>query len=135
MCIQILSDCDFDLWSRNLQSSSTCTEGRRCMPKLLTCYMSSCFKTLSPPLTNSFSMISLSRKEDDPLDKYQPSIRYLQKLGPEYLDLIFKSARWIFESKPEMAFDVGTLLRLDILGLLIDATSTDIHRRRGRTPS
>lgn len=73
-------------------------------------------------------MIRLSKAEDDPLDKYQPSIRYLQKLGPEHLELIFKSAHWIFEAKPDMAFDVGTLLRLYIIGLLMDVILTDIHR-------
>ncbi|KDN33706.1 hypothetical protein RSAG8_13202, partial [Rhizoctonia solani AG-8 WAC10335] len=53
-------------------------------------------------------LFDLSKEEDDPLDKYQPSIRYLQKLGPEYLELIFKSARWLFEEKPDMAFDIFT---------------------------
>lgn len=36
----ILSNLEY----RNSQSSSTCTEGRRCMLRLLTCYSSSCFK-------------------------------------------------------------------------------------------
>ena len=40
-------------------------------------------------------------------DKLGPSISYLQKLGPEYLDQIFESARWIFEQDREMAFQVG----------------------------
>ncbi|CAE6468651.1 unnamed protein product [Rhizoctonia solani] len=53
-------------------------------------------------------LFDLSKEEYDPLDKYQPSIRYLQKLGPEYLELIFKSARWLFEEKPDMAFDIFT---------------------------
>ncbi|CCO30777.1 Vam6/Vps39-like protein Short=hVam6p [Rhizoctonia solani AG-1 IB] len=53
-------------------------------------------------------LFDLSKEEEDPLDKYMSSIRYLQKLGPEYLDLIFKSARWIFEEKPDMAFDIFT---------------------------
>lgn len=40
-------------------------------------------------------------------DKLGPSISYLQKLGPEYLDQIFESARWVFEQDREMAFEVG----------------------------
>lgn len=49
----------------------------------------------------------LSEKEDDMRDKLGPSISYLQKLGPEYLDQIFESARWVFEQDGEMAFEVG----------------------------
>lgn len=40
-------------------------------------------------------------------DKLGPSISYLQKLGPEYLDQIFESARWVFEQDRDMAFEVG----------------------------
>ncbi|KIJ07903.1 hypothetical protein PAXINDRAFT_164538 [Paxillus involutus ATCC 200175] len=50
----------------------------------------------------------LSEKEDDMRDKLDPSISYLQKLGPEYLDQIFASARWIFEQDGEMAFKIFT---------------------------
>ncbi|KAG8694933.1 Vacuolar morphogenesis protein 6 [Ceratobasidium sp. 395] len=56
----------------------------------------------------------LAQSEDDPLDKYDPSIRYLQKLGPEYLDLIFKSARWIFEAKPDLAFNIFTAEEVEL---------------------
>ncbi|KAF8328035.1 hypothetical protein F5887DRAFT_1188588 [Amanita rubescens] len=35
----------------------------------------------------------LSEKEDDLDDKLMPTIGYLQKLGPEHLEQIFKSAR------------------------------------------
>jgi len=40
-------------------------------------------------------------------DKLTPSISYLQKLGPEHLEQIFDSARWIFEKDRELAFEVG----------------------------
>ncbi|KDN50624.1 hypothetical protein RSAG8_01122, partial [Rhizoctonia solani AG-8 WAC10335] len=59
-------------------------------------------------------LFDLSKEEYDPLDKYQPSIRYLQKLGPEYLELIFKSARWLFEEKPDMAFDIFTAEEVEL---------------------
>ena len=35
-----------------------------------------------------------------------PTISYLQKLGPEHLEQIFKSARWVFEMNQDMAFEV-----------------------------
>ena len=40
-------------------------------------------------------------------DKLDPSIRYLQKLGPEYIDQIFASSRWIFNLDPDRAFQVN----------------------------
>jgi len=43
-------------------------------------------------------------------DKLDPSIRYLQKLGPEYIGQIFTSSRWIFNLDPDRAFQVGNLI-------------------------
>lgn len=48
----------------------------------------------------------LSEKETDLEDKLAPSISYLQKLGPEYLDQIFESSRWVFQQDPDKAFEV-----------------------------
>lgn len=59
-------------------------------------------------------LYDLSKEEDDDLDKYHPSIRYLQKLGPEHQELVFKSARWIFEAKPDMAFDIFTAEEVEL---------------------
>ncbi|PPR05963.1 hypothetical protein CVT24_004627 [Panaeolus cyanescens] len=50
----------------------------------------------------------LSDDETDMEDKLGPTIHYLQKLGPEYLDQIFKYARWVFETDSEMAFQIFT---------------------------
>ncbi|KAJ7510485.1 hypothetical protein B0H11DRAFT_1190833 [Mycena galericulata] len=50
----------------------------------------------------------LSEKETDMEEKLSPSIYYLQKLGPEHLDEIFASARWIFEKDSTMAFQIFT---------------------------
>ncbi|KAF8127072.1 hypothetical protein EV363DRAFT_1518382 [Boletus edulis] len=50
----------------------------------------------------------LSEREDAMRDKLGPSISYLQKLGPEYLDQIFESARWVFEQDREIAFEIFT---------------------------
>jgi len=55
----------------------------------------------------SDDMVSrLSDKEDDPRDKLMPSVSYLQKLGPEHLQQIFNSSRWIFELNRDIAFEV-----------------------------
>ncbi|KAK0193482.1 vacuolar sorting protein 39 domain 1-domain-containing protein [Armillaria mellea] len=50
----------------------------------------------------------LSEEEEDMLDKLQPSIFYLQRLGPEYLELIFAASRWIFDADRNMAFEIFT---------------------------
>lgn len=39
----------------------------------------------------------LSLDEDDVRDKLEPAVRYLQRLGPEYLPLIFENARWVLD--------------------------------------
>ena len=35
-----------------------------------------------------------------------PSVHYLQKLGPEYLELILDSSYWIFERCSDIGFEV-----------------------------
>ena len=39
-------------------------------------------------------------------DKLQPTVTYLQRLGREYLDLIFDYSRWVFEQNHDIAFEV-----------------------------
>lgn len=41
-------------------------------------------------------------------EKLYDSIQYLRKLGPEYLDQVFESARWIIEQDSERALEVRT---------------------------
>ncbi|KAL0065292.1 Vacuolar morphogenesis protein 6 [Marasmius tenuissimus] len=48
----------------------------------------------------------LGEKEDDMEDRLDPSIRYLKRLGPEYLDQIFESSRWLFEQDSTRALEV-----------------------------
>ncbi|KAI0073891.1 hypothetical protein K474DRAFT_1626886 [Panus rudis PR-1116 ss-1] len=50
----------------------------------------------------------LAEQESDPRDKLMPSVTYLQRLGPEHIDQIFQSARWIFEQDPEIALEIFT---------------------------
>lgn len=63
----------------------------------------------------------LSEKEDEMRDKLGPSISYLQKLGPEYLDQIFESARWVFEQDRDMAFEVCPHVAFSAICQLHDA--------------
>lgn len=66
-------------------------------------------------------------------DKLGPSISYLQKLGSEYLDQIFESARWVFEQDRDMAFEVGfystssSIVKLMRRGLYQIFTSDDVE--------
>ncbi|OCH95424.1 hypothetical protein OBBRIDRAFT_816580 [Obba rivulosa] len=50
----------------------------------------------------------LSEKETDKRDKLTPSVTYLQRLGPEHLDLIFEYSRWVFEEDPDVGFEIFT---------------------------
>ncbi len=49
------------------------------------------------------ALSSLSTKEDDE-EKLGPTVRYLQKLGPEYLQIIFETSKWVFDVDPNTAF-------------------------------
>ncbi|OCF75081.1 hypothetical protein I204_03930 [Kwoniella mangroviensis CBS 8886] len=50
----------------------------------------------------------LAKDEEDKLDRYPPTIRYLQKLGPTELELILESSKWIFEEDPKMGLQIFT---------------------------
>ncbi|KAG8924938.1 Vacuolar morphogenesis protein 6 [Tulasnella sp. 418] len=50
----------------------------------------------------------LADEEDDPMDKYDPTIRYLQKLGPTYLDLIFSWSKWVLMADPVRGLGIFT---------------------------
>ncbi|KAG6916169.1 hypothetical protein DXG01_008142 [Tephrocybe rancida] len=50
----------------------------------------------------------LGEKEEDLEDKLSPSIQYLQKLGPEHLQQIFESSRWVFSTDPNLGFEIFT---------------------------
>ncbi|THH01628.1 hypothetical protein EW026_g1133 [Hermanssonia centrifuga] len=50
----------------------------------------------------------LSEKETDKRDKFMPTVNYLQRLGPEHLNLIFEHSRWVFEQDADIAFEVFT---------------------------
>jgi len=49
----------------------------------------------------------MAKEEDDPLDRYPPIIRYLQKLGPDHLDTIFDFSKWIFAEDPKRGLGVS----------------------------
>ena len=43
-------------------------------------------------------------------DRLGPSIAYLQRLGPEYLDTIFQYSKWILAENSEMALEVSSAM-------------------------
>jgi len=43
---------------------------------------------------------------DDDEEQLGPSIRYLQKLGPEYIEQIFESSRWILQRNQDLGFQI-----------------------------
>nr|ODN85587.1 hypothetical protein L203_04837 [Cryptococcus depauperatus CBS 7841] len=65
------------------------------------------------------ALTRLAKEEDDPLDRYPPTISYLHKLGPDYLDLILESSKWIFQEAPSQALSASIFtadeLEVDLL--------------------
>ncbi|KLO10830.1 hypothetical protein SCHPADRAFT_906559 [Schizopora paradoxa] len=50
----------------------------------------------------------LSDNEPDVEEKVRPTITYIQKLGPEYLDQIFDASRWIYKQDTSKVLEVFT---------------------------
>ncbi|KAH6909213.1 rab guanyl-nucleotide exchange factor [Coprinopsis sp. MPI-PUGE-AT-0042] len=48
----------------------------------------------------------VAEDEDDLEEKLDPSIQYLQQLGPEHLPQIFESARWVIDTNHDMGFNI-----------------------------
>jgi hypothetical protein len=68
---------------------------------------------------------SLSAKEDDIDDKVDPTVTYLQKLGPEYLDLISESAKWVLSLDKKKGLQVRRSIPSPLLS--IQLTYADFH--------
>lgn len=47
-----------------------------------------------------------SLHEEDVFEKIDPTIRYLQKLGPEYLGLIFAWCKWVLDADASRGLQV-----------------------------
>lgn len=68
----------------------------------------------------------LSEQETDKHDKLMPSVTYLQRLGPQYMDQIFEFAHWIFEADAEIGLEVwGIGVSLEARAYLF----VDLHLR------
>jgi hypothetical protein len=53
--------------------------------------------------------LRLNENKEDLEDKLELSIQYLKKLGPEYINEVFKYSRWIFDLDRNMAFEVCSI--------------------------
>ncbi|ORX35229.1 hypothetical protein BD324DRAFT_642956 [Kockovaella imperatae] len=74
----------------------------------------------------------LAMEEEDKLDRYPPTIEYLQKLGPSELPLILETSKWIFKGDPGMALKIFTadkagveaLPRMEVMRFLDETDET-----------
>ncbi len=57
------------------------------------------------------SVYSLAKDESDINDKLDPSVRYLQKLGPDHLSLVLTWSNWVM--------DVSTAKGLMVYSLMV----------------
>lgn len=48
----------------------------------------------------------MSEDEEDPEEKVGPTVRYLQKLGSDHLEIIFESSKWVFQADRKAALEV-----------------------------
>jgi len=49
----------------------------------------------------------MSDSEDDPKDRVEPTVAYLQKLGPSHLDLILEASYWVFDIDRSAGLEVN----------------------------
>jgi hypothetical protein len=52
----------------------------------------------------------LGKQSDGPLRGVLPTIRYLQRLGLDYFDLVLQYSRWVLEKDPKHGMDVSFLV-------------------------
>ena len=81
------------------------------------------------PLIVLLTLRRLGEEEDDMETKLMPSVDYLARLGPEYLDLIFQYSRWIFEQDRDIAFQVRPAV-CHAHGQLVDTSIRSSRRKR-----
>ncbi|GAA6062923.1 hypothetical protein JCM10212_007154 [Sporobolomyces blumeae] len=48
----------------------------------------------------------MSDDEDDPEEKPGDTVRYLQKLGPDHIDVIFQASKWVFEQDAQAGLEI-----------------------------
>ncbi|GEM08903.1 rab guanyl-nucleotide exchange factor [Rhodotorula toruloides] len=48
----------------------------------------------------------MSEDEEDPKEKVEPTVRYLQKLGPTHLAVILDASRWVFKQDVESGLQI-----------------------------
>lgn len=46
--------------------------------------------------------------DDDDDERLQPTVRYLQKLGPDHLELIFETSKWVLAANRTAALEIFT---------------------------
>ena len=49
----------------------------------------------------------MSDDEDDPEEKLGDTVRYLQKLGPDHLDVILEASKWVFQQDKRAGLEVS----------------------------
>jgi hypothetical protein len=54
----------------------------------------------------------LGKQTDGPLRGVQPTIRYLQRLGLDYFDLVLQYSRWVLEKEPKYGMDVRIKMKM-----------------------
>ena len=57
--------------------------------------------------------LSFAEEEDDEEEKVGPTIRYLQNLGAEDVELILQTSHWVLEANARLGMEVSPSCSLD----------------------
>jgi hypothetical protein len=69
----------------------------------------------------------MGANETDVEDKVDPTVTYLQRLGPEYLDLIFEGSKWVITLDKEKGLQVSPVGYLRRLLISIKIFTSEEH--------
>lgn len=61
-------------------------------------------------------------------DKVDPTVEYVQKLGPDHLELIFSASEWVFPLSPSAGLDIFTADREEVERLPRHAVSNHLAK-------
>jgi Vam6/Vps39-like protein vacuolar protein sorting-associated protein 39 len=69
----------------------------------------------------------MSAKETDIEDKVDPTVIYLQKLGPEYVNLVFEGSRWVIALDKEKGLQVSQVRHAGQLLISVKIFTSEEH--------
>jgi hypothetical protein len=86
------------------------------------------FAKLSTDMTAHFRMADEVPEDSSVEDKVDPTVTYVQKLGPDHLELIFSASEWVFSLSPSAGLDIFIADREEVERLPRHAVSNHLAK-------